>query len=89
MDAAHLAGFVPVTPHAGQMHNYHLTMANVNRPVFEYFPMHDVEVGNELFYCIFEGEPDAVDGYLDLDDNAPGLGISISDKHLHNFDIME
>ncbi len=57
--------------------------------IAEYFPMFDVEVGNELFYYIFEGDPVAVDGFLNLDDNIPGLGISISDKHLHNFDIFE
>ena len=49
-------------PHAGQMHNYHLTMANMNCPISEYFPVFDVEVGNELFYYIFEGDPDADDG---------------------------
>ena len=26
-------------------------------------------------------------GFLDLDDNLPGLGISLSDKHLEHFDI--
>jgi hypothetical protein len=64
-------------------------MANVNCPISEYFPIFDVEVGNELFYYIFEGDPVAIDGFLDLDDNIPGLGITISDKHLHNFDISE
>ena len=78
---------IPVIPHAGQMHNYHLTMSNFNCPMSEYFPVFDVEVGNELFYYIFEGDPDAKDGFLDLDDNLPGLGISISDKHLEHFDI--
>lgn len=80
---------VPVIPHAGQMHNYHLTMANANCPMSEYFPVFDVEVGNELFYYIFEGDPDARDGYLQLDDEKPGLGISISDSHLHHFEIVE
>ena len=80
---------VPVIPHAGQMHNYHLTMANVNCPISEYFPVFDVEVGNELFYYIFKGDPDAVDGFLQLDDGLPGLGIEISDEHIHNFDIQE
>ena len=78
---------IPVIPHAGQMHNYHLTMANFNCPISEYFPVFDVEVGNELFYYIFDGAPDAVDGYLDLDDTLPGLGISISDKYADQFDI--
>lgn len=79
----------PVVPHAGQMHNYHVTMANINCPISEYFPVFDVEVGNELFYYIFEGDPDAVDGFLQLDETAPGLGITISDKHLANFKITE
>ena len=80
---------VPVIPHAGQMHNYHLTMANTNCPVSEYFPIHDVEVGNELFYYVFDGDPAATDGCLQLDDALPGLGLSISDKYLDNFRIDE
>lgn len=80
---------VPVIPHAGQAHNYHLTMANVNCPMSEYFPVHDVEVGNELFYYIFEGDPEAEAGYLQLDDRLPGLGIGISDRHVKQFEILE
>lgn len=80
---------VPVIPHAGQAHNYHLTMANANCPMSEYFPVYDVEVGNELFYYIFEGDPEAEDGYLQLDDHVPGLGIAISDKHIDQFEILE
>ena len=80
---------VPVIPHAGQMHNYHLTMSNINCPISEYFPVFDVEVGNELFYYIFGGDAEAKDGYLQLSDDTPGLGISITDKHLANFEIVE
>ena len=80
---------IPVIPHACQMHNYHMKMANVNCLISEYFPVFDVEVGNELFYYIFEGDPDAVDGFIDLDDDKPGLGITISDKHLKHFEITE
>lgn len=80
---------VPVIPHAGQMHNYHLTMANVNCPISEYFPVFDVEVGNELFYYIFKGEPQAEGGFLQLRDDLPGLGIELSDDHLDDFDIVE
>jgi len=46
-------------------------------------------VGNELFYYIFEGDVEATDGYLQLDDNVPGLGITITDKHMHNFEVIE
>ncbi|MCK5425177.1 MAG: L-rhamnonate dehydratase, partial [Emcibacter sp.] len=79
---------VPVIPHAGQMHNYHLTMANSNCPISEYFPIFDVEVGNELFYYVFEGDPVAENGHIDLDDNLPGLGLTLSDRYLENFNIV-
>jgi L-alanine-DL-glutamate epimerase-like enolase superfamily enzyme len=80
---------IPVIPHAGQMHNYHLTMASTASPMAEFFPVHDVEVGNELFYYIFKGEPQPQHGYLQLDDDRPGLGLEISDEHLHSFEIIE
>ncbi|KJY80133.1 L-rhamnonate dehydratase [Vibrio nigripulchritudo] len=80
---------VPVIPHAGQMHNYHLTMSTLASPMSEYFPVHDVEIGNELFYYIFEGDPTPINGTIDLDENTPGLGLSISDKHLDQFNVIE
>ena len=80
---------VPVVPHAGQMHNYHLTMSSLNCPMSEYFPMFDVEVGNELFYYIFDGEPVAEGGFLQLDDDAPGLGLSLKTEYLDQFRIAE
>jgi L-rhamnonate dehydratase len=80
---------VPVIPHAGQMHNYHLVMASLNSPMAEYFPIVDVEVGNELFWYIFEGEPKAKDGFVDLDDNLPGLGLTVNEKALAKFEVIE
>lgn len=80
---------VPVIPHAGQTHNYHVTMADVNCPISEDLPDFDVEIGNELFYYIFEGDPEAENGFLNLNDTMPGLGIEITDKHLKHFDITE
>lgn len=80
---------VPVIPHAGQMHNYHLTMSTLASPMSEYFPVHDVEVGNELFYYIFEGDPNPVNGFIDLDENLPGLGLTLSDKYLDQFNIIK
>ncbi|MCG2591506.1 L-rhamnonate dehydratase [Ramlibacter sp. XY19] len=79
---------VPVVPHAGQMHNYHLTMSSIASPMAEYFPMFDVEVGNELFYYIFDGEPVADNGFLQLDDNKPGLGLTLKTEFLKDFDII-
>ena len=80
---------VPVIPHAGQMHNYHLVMASYNSPMAEYFPMVDVEVGNELFWYIFQGEPKASGGFIDLDENTPGLGLSLNEAGLKEFEVME
>jgi L-rhamnonate dehydratase len=80
---------VPVIPHAGQMHNYHVVMASLNSPLAEYFPIVDVEVGNELFWYIFEGEPKAKDGFVDLDDNLPGLGLTVNEKALARFEVIE
>jgi|TARA_B100001971_G_scaffold155418_1_gene144878 L-alanine-DL-glutamate epimerase-like enolase superfamily enzyme len=80
---------VPVVPHAGQMHNYHLTMSNFNCPISEYFPVHDVEIGNELFYYIFEGDPKPEQGFIDLNDDIPGLGLKITDKYKSDFKIIK
>jgi L-alanine-DL-glutamate epimerase-like enolase superfamily enzyme len=80
---------IPVIPHAGQMHNYHVVMASLNSPMAEFFPPVDVEVGNELFWYIFKGEPTPKDGYIDLDENTPGLGLSVDEKALGQFTVTE
>jgi len=79
---------VPVVPHAGQMHNYHVVMASLNSPIAEFFPKVDVEVGNELFWYIFDGEPVPKDGYIDLDDNMPGLGLTVNEQSLKRFMVI-
>lgn len=80
---------VPVIPHAGQMHNYHIVMASFNSPMAEYFPVVDVEVGNELFWYIFDGEPRAKNGSIDLAEDTPGLGLTINEAGLQQFEIIE
>jgi L-rhamnonate dehydratase len=80
---------IPVIPHAGQMHNYHVVMASVNSPMAEYFPMVDVEVGNELFWYLFAGEPKAKDGFIDLSDQVPGLGLTIAESAMKDFEVFE
>lgn len=79
---------VPVVPHAGQMHNYHVSMASLNCPISEFFPQVDVEVGNELFWYIFDGEPTPTDGYINLDDTLPGLGLTVNEESLKRFTII-
>ena len=80
---------IPVIPHAGQMHNYHLVMASLNSPMAEFFPPVDVEVGNELFWYCFNGEPVPQDGYIDLYENTPGLGLTVNEAKLKNFEVIE
>ncbi len=80
---------IPVVPHAGQMHNYHVVMASLNSPIAEHFPLVDVEVGNELFWYIFDGEPKARDGYVDLDEHTPGLGLTLNENALKQFTVVE
>ena len=79
---------VPVVPHAGQMHNYHVVMASLNSPIAEFFPKVDVEVGNELFWYIFDGEPVPMDGYIDLDEDLPGLGLTVNEESLKRFKVI-
>jgi L-rhamnonate dehydratase len=80
---------IPVIPHAGQMHNYHVVMASLNSPMAEFFPPVDVEVGNELFWYIFDGEPMAKDGFIDLDEGTPGLGLAVNEQALARFEVIE
>src|SRR5215475_9924215 len=80
---------VPVVPHAGQMHNFHVVMASYNSPMAEFFPIVDVEIGNELFWYIFEGEPKPQEGSIDLRDDLPGLGLKIREDALTDFDVFE
>jgi L-lyxonate dehydratase len=80
---------VPVIPHAGQMHNFHVVMASLNSPLAEFFPRVAVEIGNELFWYIFDGEPEPVAGTIDLRDDVPGLGVKIKEGALKDFTVIE
>ena len=50
---------------------------------------YSVELGNELFYCIFDGEPVAENGFVQLDDSKPGLGQTLKTEFLDPFNIVE
>ena len=76
---------VSVVPHAGQMHNYHVVMSSYAAPMAEYFPKVSVEVGNELFWYIFDGEPIARDGFVDLRDDRPGVGLTLKEPCASEF----
>jgi L-rhamnonate dehydratase len=65
-----------VLPHSNEAHNLHVIASHVNCPLAEYFPPVEPDTGNELFWKLFEGEPTAKDGFLDVPDR-PGLGIAL------------
>ena len=78
---------VEVIPHGGQMHNLHVVMSSFACPMAEYFPQTEIEVGNEMFWYIFDGEAVAQDGQLQLDDDTPGVGLTLKTEGLENFEI--
>jgi L-rhamnonate dehydratase len=87
-DMAHVHG-VEVIPHGGQMHNLHVVMSSFASPMAEYFPQTEIEVGNEMFWYIFDGEAIAEKGQLQLDDTKPGMGLTLKSEYLHQFKIIE
>jgi L-alanine-DL-glutamate epimerase-like enolase superfamily enzyme len=80
---------VEVIPHGGQMHNLHVVMSSFASPMAEYFPQTEIEVGNELFWYIFDGEAVAHRGQLQLDDDRPGVGLTLKKVGLDNFSIEQ
>jgi L-rhamnonate dehydratase len=78
---------VEVIPHGGQMHNLHVCMSSMASPMAEYFPQTEIEVGNEMFWYIFDGEAIAENGMLQLDDTKPGMGLTLKSTGLEHFDI--
>jgi L-alanine-DL-glutamate epimerase-like enolase superfamily enzyme len=79
---------VEVIPHGGQMHNLHVVMSSFAAPMAEFFPQTEIEVGNEMFWYIFDGEAIADNGMLQLDDKKPGMGLTLKTSGLENFDIV-
>ena len=60
-----------VIAHAGQMHNYHITVSSYAGPISEYFPKVPVEV----FWYIFDGGLVAKDRFIDH--TPPGFGLTL------------
>lgn len=80
---------VEIIPHGGQMHNLHVVMSSFASPMAEYFPQTEIEVGNEMFWYIFDGEAIAENGRLQLDDKKPGVGLTLKNDYLDQFTIIE
>ncbi len=86
MAAAHN---IPVIPHAGQMHNYHLVMSHLNSPMAEYLPAPsqggDLD-DDTLFFEIFSGDPLAEAGHVEIPAK-PGLGLELNAANLRAWEI--
>lgn len=80
---------IEVIPHGGQMHNLHVVMSSFASPMAEYFPQTEIEVGNEMFWYIFDGEAIAENGGLQLDDSLPGVGLTLKEEFIDQFEITE
>jgi L-alanine-DL-glutamate epimerase-like enolase superfamily enzyme len=78
---------IPVIPHGGQLHNYHLIAASLNSPVAEYFPPQEqITDGNGFFWHVMRGEPVAAGGYLELPER-PGLGLSLDPEAMARYTV--
>ena len=65
---------LPVIPHMGTLHNYHLIISHMNSPLAEYFPPpKGAPAWYDMPLWLFAGEPRAQGGYLTLP-VTPGLG---------------
>jgi len=51
-------------------------------PLIEYFPDVEPDTGNELFWKLFRGNPEAADGTLTLPADRPGLGVDVDEAVL-------
>ncbi|WP_274423211.1 enolase C-terminal domain-like protein [Chelativorans sp. YIM 93263] len=67
---------LPVVPHAPDIHNVHLIMAQHNIPLVEVFPDHGRD-GDTFIRELLTGNPPVADGHMTLSE-APGLGVDIN-----------
>ncbi len=75
------AAGLPVVPHSNEAHNLHVVFSRPPSvcPVVEYFPDVEPDTGNELFWKLFSGTPEAEEGSIALSDR-PGLGTAIAEE---------
>lgn len=74
------AAGVPVVPHSNEAHNLQLVFSQPPDvcPLVEYFPDVEPDTGNELFWRLFDGNPRARGGQIELPAQ-PGLGINVDE----------
>ena len=75
------AAGLPVVPHSNEAHNLAIVFSQHAHvcPVVEYFPNVEPDTGNELFWKLFDGNPEQEDGMLAYDTSRPGLGVTLNE----------
>lgn len=75
------AAGLPVVPHSNEPHNLPVVFSQLPHvcPMVEYFPNVEPDTGNEFFWKMFAGLPEAHRGSLTLGD-APGLGVTLREE---------
>ncbi len=75
------AAGLPVMPHSNEAHNTQVVFSRAAHvcPRIEYFPNVEPDTGNELFWRLYKGVPEAEDGWMRAPDQ-PGLGIEINEE---------
>lgn len=74
---------IPIVPHGSSVYSYHLQVSQPNTPVAEFLvmsPQADKIVS--YFGSLFEDEPLPKDGYIELDPNKPGFGVTLNKTEL-------
>jgi len=72
---------IPVIPHGSSVYSFHMQIAFQNCPIGECIMLHPT--GDKIapyFGTLFKDEPLPKDGFIDLDPNKPGFGVTISDS---------
>lgn len=79
------AAGLPLISHSNEAHNLHVIFSRFPSvcPLVEYFPDVEPDTGNELFWKLFAGLPEAENGSLSIG-HAPGRGTEIREDAVRN-----
>lgn len=82
------AAGLPVIPHSNEAHNLQVIFSRAPHvcPLVEYFPNEEPDTGNEIFWKLFSGTPEANEGMLTLGTRA-GLGIAIREEVVSELEV--
>ena len=64
-------------------------MASLNSPMAEYLPDGGRGGRERTLLVHLQRRAQAKDGFIDLDENVPGLGLTINEEALKRFEVLE